>query len=262
MTVSRPPVVAGLTGAPEDTAVITVAAAQALLHNRSLRLVTGAGAGDRAARAATLVRSTRPTVTTTTCTTGRALTEVLTAASADAACIVADHRTARLIVNAVRGPLLAVPHRLTSRPGPVLVALDLADDGHTLLEHGFAEADARGLPLRVVFAWTAPVIASMYPLAAIDLLAVHGDIDRQLAEVLAGWSQKYPDVVVDRHEIRCHDILTTLVRAAAGVGFTVAGIRPGPVTGPVTRALLATARCPVLAVPVAAHRRVDGFRSW
>jgi hypothetical protein len=253
VTGPRPPVVAGLTGGREDTAVLTAAATHALLHHHPLHLVSGSGTGDptvHLGRAAAQVRRTRPSLTTTTEGTGRSLTELLAALSADAACVVTDRGTGQRVVNAVRCPLLSVTGPTVSRSGPVLVPLDVTGDGNALLEHGFAEAQARGLPLRVVFAWTAPLIASMYPTSAIDLLAVHGDIDRELAERLAGWSQKYPDVVVERDEIRCHDILTTLVRAVAGAGFVAVGTRTGPVVGPVTRAVLTTARCAVLAVPV------------
>jgi len=81
-----------------------------------------------------------------------------------------------------------------------------------------------------------------------------GPLDRlsSLAESLAGWSGKYPDVTVTRRVVHAHPV-TALVDSAAGAQMVVVGSRGhGAVRslllGSVSHGLLHLAQCPVAVV--------------
>jgi nucleotide-binding universal stress UspA family protein len=137
---------------------------------------------------------------------------------------------------------------------PVVVGVDASEHAAAALAFGFQEASLRGAPLHAVHTWTEPVSAGpgdMLPLVY-DVQKVGDEENRLLAELLAGWSEKYPDVTVtrdvtrgraDRTLIEASDRAQLLVVGARGVG----GFR-GLVFGSVSQAALHHAHCPVAVV--------------
>jgi nucleotide-binding universal stress UspA family protein len=137
---------------------------------------------------------------------------------------------------------------------PVVVGVDASEHAAAALGFAFQEASLRGAPLRAVHAWTEPVSTGpgdMLPLVY-DVQKVQGEENRLLAEMLAGWSDKHPDVTVTRDVVRGradHALIEASSRAqllvvgARGVG----GFR-GLLFGSVSQAALHHAHCPVAVV--------------
>jgi nucleotide-binding universal stress UspA family protein len=86
--------------------------------------------------------------------------------------------------------------------------------------------------------------------------AIDADEHRLLSERLAGWSEKYPDVPVQRLVTR-HRPAATLIEQSAHAQLVVVGSRgrggfAGLLLGSVSHALLHHAACPVAVVRPAA----------
>jgi hypothetical protein len=121
----------------------------------------------------------------------------------------------------VRG---AEPDRTTSRPEPVVVGVDGSPAGEAAVAFSFEAAALRGVPLVAVHTWRDLLVdATMAPL--VDWDAVEADEREVLAERLAGWGEKYPDVEVRRLVTRDRP----RARPRAGVGPGAA--RGGRVAG-------------------------------
>lgn len=134
---------------------------------------------------------------------------------------------------------------------PVLVGVDRSATCDAAIDFAFDAAAARRVSLVALHAWSDwridPVIA---PLLEWD--AIEADGQRLLSERLAGWAQKYPDVVVERVLTRdrpVHGLLERAVRAQLLViGSRGRGEFPGLILGSVSNALLHRAPCPVAIV--------------
>lgn len=125
-----------------------------------------------------------------------------------------------------------------------------------VLALAFGEAVARGTDLVAVHAWQDAVLEtsfqSMSPL--VDWAGVLLDEERVLAEALAGWRDKEPDVTV-REVLLRERTARALVSVALTAQLLVVGHRPrGPLArlGSTTHGVLHRAGCPVAVVPVAA----------
>jgi nucleotide-binding universal stress UspA family protein len=86
-----------------------------------------------------------------------------------------------------------------------------------------------------------------------DLRQAYAAADRMIAESVAGWAEKFPDVEVDRMPLHDPNAARTLLDASAMAGLVVVGARrrdrhSGQSLGPVPRTLLAEAACPVVVV--------------
>jgi nucleotide-binding universal stress UspA family protein len=134
-----------------------------------------------------------------------------------------------------------------------------------VIEFAFAQAAARCVPLVAQHVWARPAEGLPARLATgdIDTRDARVVAERQLADALAAWSDKCPDVVV-RHELR-HSLdpavaLTAASRRAGlvvvglgratGAGMTGAGMTgAGRLAGSVAQALVRRAGCPVAVIP-------------
>ncbi len=85
---------------------------------------------------------------------------------------------------------------LLSRPeqAPVLVGIDCSPASELALAIAFDEASRRGVELTALHASGVEVFE--HP--GLDWEAVKSEAERSLAEYLAGWQERYPDVKVDR----------------------------------------------------------------
>ena len=142
--------------------------------------------------------------------------------------------------------------------GQVVAGVDGSDRSEATLDFAFEEASLRGVGLTVLHAWTVPVSTApgdMLP-AVYDVDVVKEDEARLLAETLAGWQEKYPDVPVRR--LLLHSpVARELIRLSQGAELLVLGARgrggfTGLLLGSVSHAAIQHAACPV-AVVHAAH---------
>lgn len=138
--------------------------------------------------------------------------------------------------------------------GRVVVGVDGSPHGELALRFAFDAAARRGVGLTVVHTWTEPA-----PLGPGDVLPPVYDIDlviqeetRVLAELIAGWREKYPDTDI-RQVVEHARASHTLVERSAGAELLVVGSRGrgglrGLLLGSVSQAAIHHAMCPVVVV--------------
>jgi nucleotide-binding universal stress UspA family protein len=149
-------------------------------------------------------------------------------------------------------PVVVVRGRADAAEGPVVVGADGSPAGAHAVELAFAEAAARGAELIAIRAFSPPVPpwgGDMPPL-------IYEPDEREarerqaLAELLAPWRDKYPQVAVEALVAK-HNAARVLVGVSHTAQLVVAGNRGfgvfgGTVLGSVTSQLLHHADCPVL----------------
>jgi nucleotide-binding universal stress UspA family protein len=150
-------------------------------------------------------------------------------------------------------PVVVVRGERSSDSGPVVVGIDGSQLSEAALAYAFEAADMRRSPLIAVHAWTDSAIeAAVAPL--LDWDAIEADEHRLLAERLAGWGEKHPDVAVRRVVARdrpANALIEQATDAAAQlvvVGSHGRGSAAGLVLGSVSHAVLHHAPCPVAVV--------------
>jgi nucleotide-binding universal stress UspA family protein len=154
-------------------------------------------------------------------------------------------------------PVVVVP----AAPGPeasggVAVGLRGKDAAEAVLTQAFEAAQRLRAPLRVVHAWRNPLLLSrghaLPPVYEAGQIA--DEQTRLLAEILAGWRQRYPDVPVETDTVRSGPA-KRLVEVSATQRLLVVG-RHGNVAGlvgrlgSVSQAVVHHAACPVEVVPM------------
>jgi nucleotide-binding universal stress UspA family protein len=145
--------------------------------------------------------------------------------------------------------------------GDVLLGVDGSPENDPAIGFAFEEASLRGAALTAVHAWTHPVRAEpgdVMP-AVYDVTETESAEARILAEALAGWRDKYPDVAVRRRLVHGR-VRPMLIEATSEAQLVVVGTRgrggfTGLLLGSVSHALLHHADCPVAIVPAARARR-------
>lgn len=143
---------------------------------------------------------------------------------------------------------------------PVVVGVDIDGNSGAALEVGYEIASMSGRPLEVVHAW-----ANQDDVIG-DLTQKQRDIvterhERGLAEAMAGYSEKYPDVAMT---VRMTDDAppVALVSASETAAHVVVGGRPARRVpryfGSVGRTVIEQAHCPVTVVRPDLVRDMDG----
>ncbi|MGZ4614238.1 MAG: universal stress protein [Actinomycetes bacterium] len=133
------------------------------------------------------------------------------------------------VASHARCPVVAVPD-----PGDgeepvrhgVVVGVDGSEVSQTAIEYAFQAASEVHEKLVAVHAWYDPTrtgVGLMMPLVY-DPMAVDNEERLVLAESMAGWSEKYPDVEVEHKVIRDHPV-RALVVEGAGARLLVVGTR-------------------------------------
>jgi nucleotide-binding universal stress UspA family protein len=82
---------------------------------------------------------------------------------------------------------------------PVLVGIDGSPASELATAIAFDEASRRGVDLLAMHAWSDVAVLDI---SGLDWSAVEGEAERSLAESLAGWQERYPDVQVHRLIVR------------------------------------------------------------
>lgn len=154
---------------------------------------------------------------------------------------------------------LVVVHTPPPAPsdGPVVVAgVDGSPVSQDVLAVAFDFASRHRRPLRVLFCYS-PDLLLTSPWHSQDQL-FDEQADRWLAELVDGWQEKYPDVLVRRHVERHHPV-PALLDAADGQELLVLGTssrhpRLGALVGSVSLSALQHANTAVALVPSLAAR--------
>lgn len=193
----------------------------------------------------------------------------LCADSADAAAIVVGGRgvggvaglligsTATGVAMAAHCPVVVLPDEslaVVPERRSVVVGVEGRGRDDEVLAFAFAEAAARGTDLLAVHTWQDAVVESAFRTTSplLDWTDVAADEQRLLAEALAGWREKEPDVAVREAVVRDRPA-STLVALGLPAELLVVGRPPhGRIRrlGSATHGVLHRAGCPVAVVPV------------
>ncbi|MEU9247369.1 universal stress protein [Streptomyces sp. NPDC048385] len=148
--------------------------------------------------------------------------------------------------------------------GPVVLGVDGSATGESAVDFAFAEAAWRGAGLVALHAWTtwnAPLPAPQD--AAVPYANPSGELgqeeERLLAEALAGYRERYPEVAV-KHQVVHGRTREALIEASRSAQLLVVGARgrggfAGLLLGSVSQAVLHHAHCPVAVVRGSGGRR-------
>ncbi|HEX9337923.1 MAG TPA: universal stress protein, partial [Pseudonocardiaceae bacterium] len=190
------------------------------------------------------------------------------------ATLIAESRTAHLLVLGSRGlggftgilvgstaialvaqgrcPV-AVIRGATPADGPVVVGVDGSPASEAAVALAFEEASLRGVDLVAVHTWIEYSSDNAYAYArqfAVDWNAIETRERETLAERLAGWQEKFPDVAVRRIVTRDRPV-SALLEHGADAQLLVVGSRghggfTGMLLGSTSQALIYHATCPLL----------------
>ncbi|MDT7799641.1 MAG: hypothetical protein QOI78_3074 [Actinomycetota bacterium] len=166
--------------------------------------------------------------------------------------------TAATVASHAHGPVAVVRgHEGTTMipdTGPVVVGVDGSANSEQAIGVAFEEASLRGVPLVAVHAWNDVTYEDTRGTARILTQAdtLEEGEQRLLAERLAGWHEKYPDVTIRPrlvHDRPRHVLLEESETAQlVVVGSRGRGGFTGMLLGSTSQALVQHARCPVLVV--------------
>ena len=134
-----------------------------------------------------------------------------------------------------------------ARTGYVLLGTDGSPASELATEIAFDEASRRGVDLVAVHAWSDAAVTEVFD---IEWPAVEEEARRSLAESLAGWQERYPDVSVHRFVARDRAARHLIDKADAAqlvvVGSHGRGGLSRMVLGSVSNAVLHSVRVPVI----------------
>ena len=151
-------------------------------------------------------------------------------------------RHANCPVAVVRDEELPDPQR-----APVLLGIDGSPASELATEVAFDEASRRGVDLVALHAWS-DVALSEIPES--DWSTLEEAAQRSLAESLAGWQERYPDVTVQRLIVRDRPARELVEKSESAqlvvVGSHGRGGLTGMLLGSVSNAVLHSARVPVI----------------
>lgn len=137
---------------------------------------------------------------------------------------------------------------------PVVVGVDGSPLSTEAIGFAFEEAALRGAPLLALHVWNDGDTTQVFSQARVyfDWEPVQETEERLLAERLAGWGEKYPDVVVERRVVQDKPA-DALIEASKHAQLVVVGSRGrgglrGLLLGSTSQELIHHAACPVLVV--------------
>lgn len=277
------PVVVGFDGSPSSTSALDLAAAEAVLRENALRIVYVREPPDRwhtvgrrtpalidpdlvVAEARQRVVDRHPRLAVESHILDGLPSVVLIEQSGAASVTVVGHQGGGGFLGLAAGSvcvqlstrghgviMVARGASALSGEAPVVVGVDAGAPASEAIDFGFAEAAARRVPLHAVYAWQYERAGGTFAPAGYDFAQAQEQAARRLAEAMAGWSEQYPDVKVERHTDHSLDPPAALLAASIRAGLAVVG--PHDQTGPrrlmlgsVADTLIHHARCPVAVV--------------
>jgi nucleotide-binding universal stress UspA family protein len=139
------------------------------------------------------------------------------------------------------------------QPAFVVVGVDGSKSSETALEFAFEEASRRGAALVAVYAWRPSALQAGIASVRHEEPGAEAGHRLLLAESLAGWREKYPDVELRRELVPGHPVhvLSEASRHALAlvVGSRGRGGFAGMLLGSVSQGVIHHAQCPVIVVP-------------
>lgn len=198
--------------------------------------------------------------------------QALVEAGRSARMVVLEHRhlsrLARIVNRTVAGgvaahlpvPVVAVPSGWTPSDGAkvVVAGVDVPERSDEVLRTAIAEARARGASLRVVHAWAWPGYDAELPPRSEDHRRW---TDRSRAEVRAALDRMGDESVAIDADVQVHPgrVIEAILDSSKGAELLVIGrhdplVPVGSHIGPVARAVLREASCPVLLANPRPHR--------
>jgi len=137
---------------------------------------------------------------------------------------------------------------------PVVVGVDGSDVSSSAIAYAYEQASSRGVGLTVVHAWWLDHVedAAASAIWTVDWQTFAQEEQALVAQSLAGWQEKYPDVKVRRHSVRGLPV-EALIRQSANACLVVVGTRGrggfgGLLLGSVSQGVMHRALCPVAIV--------------
>jgi nucleotide-binding universal stress UspA family protein len=111
--------------------------------------------------------------------------------------------------------------------GRVLVGLDGSLEAQEALAFAVDEAVARGVELDAVYVWNVLEVRDMGPIIpdGYDAAEEQEKALRLLTEATEGWSDRYPDLTVNRRLVHGLDPVEAIARESDGAGLVVVGSR-------------------------------------
>ena len=153
-------------------------------------------------------------------------------------------RSARCPVAVIRDEDPLMPH---PQQAPVLLGIDGSPASELATAIAFDEASRRGVELTALHAWSD---VDVFELPGMDWSAVKSEAERSLAERLAGWQERYPDVTVHRLVARDRPARQLIEKSESAqlvvVGSHGRGGLTGMVLGSVSNAVVHSVRMPVI----------------
>jgi nucleotide-binding universal stress UspA family protein len=130
---------------------------------------------------------------------------------------------------------------------PVVVGVDGSPASERAVEIAFQEASFRGVDLVAVHAWSD---TGVFEFPGVDWSVLQSGAEETLSERLAGWGERYPDVLVRRVVVADRPAHQLLEQAQSAqllvVGSHGRGGFAGMVLGSVSNAVVNAARMPVI----------------
>ncbi|MCX6482523.1 MAG: universal stress protein, partial [Mycobacterium sp.] len=155
---------------------------------------------------------------------------------------VLHHATCPVAVVHDEDPLIPHPSK-----APVVVGVDGSPASERAVEIAFEEASFRGVDLVAVHVWSD---TGMLEFPGVDWSVLQSGAEETLAERLAGWGERYPDVLVRRVVVADRPAHQLLEQAKAAqllvIGSHGRGGFAGMVLGSVSTAVANAARIPVI----------------
>lgn len=274
------PVIVGVDGSAESMSALDLAAEEAASRVAPLVVAhacdpRAAGRADHSATAGRLLAAAvsrasaeHPALSVTALLLPGAPGETLVDPTREASLLVIGHRprcgartaggrsVAHQVVSRSTVPVIVhrplYPTTIAQQPRPVLVGVACAPGDEAVVEFAFEEASLRGAPLRAVHIWPGSVNAESRQVRR-GFAAARDEADQMLVDSLRAWSEKYPEVAVNRMVRHGLDVPVSLTAASRSAQLVVVGMwRPGEATRPplcVAQTLAHRAGCSVAVVP-------------